>query len=398
MTQGVFLIQPDGSLVELAEESYDSEATLQELLAKYPNLLSGDRSSLEQPRRWLLIRREMGIPAGENVSDRWSLDHLFLDLDGIPTFVEVKRSMDTRIRREVVGQMLDYAANASAYWSIERIQTELEAAASRQGMDLDVFLQEFLGEDCDILEFWQRVKTNLLSGRIRLVFVADEIPKELQRIVEFLNRQMSPAEIYAIEVKQYAGQGIRSLVPRVVGITADADIRKLADRGERKKWDKDVFLDVLKSRGNQRELKAAEQILHWAESRNLRIAWGAGSIDGAFFVMLDLDGITHYTFAVRTGWKSAHIQLQFAKLRRPFDTLEQRRELANRIQKATGTKLPDEALDRYPSIKLATLSQERVKSFLEVFDWYIEQCQSEQAAQPALRATPLPETARAGEG
>jgi hypothetical protein len=29
----------------------------------------------------------------------------------VPTLLEVKRSSDTRIRREVVGQMLDYAAN-----------------------------------------------------------------------------------------------------------------------------------------------------------------------------------------------------------------------------------------------------------------------------------------------
>jgi len=372
MAQGIFLIQPDGSLVELAEESYNSESLLQELLAKYPNLLSGNQ---DQPRRWLLIKREMGIPDGENTSDRWSLDHLFLDQDGIPTLVEVKRATDTRIRREVVGQMLDYAANAIVYWPVEKIQAEIEAIAARQGLDLDMVIQGFLGEECDILEFWQRVKDNLLSGRVRLIFVADEIPRELQRIVEFLNQQMSRAEIYAIEIKQYAGEGIKSLVPRTVGITAD----KPSGKAERRLWDKNAFLDALKSRSNQRELKAAEQILNWAESKNLRIAWGSGSSDGAFFPMLDLDGITHYTFAVRTGWKSAYIQLQFAQLLRPFDALEKRRELANRIQKATATRLPDEALKKYPSIKLATLDLNKLQNFLEVFDWYIEQCKSQQA-------------------
>lgn len=380
MTQGIFLIQSDGSLVELAEEPYDSELLLQELLAKYPNLLSGNQSDPKQSRRWLLIRREMGIPDRENASDRWSLDHLFLDQDGIPTLVEVKRSTDTRIRREVIGQMLDYAANASLYWPIEKVQTEAESIASRQGVDLDMFIQEFLGEDQDILEFWQRVKTNLLSGRIRLVFVADEIPRELQRIVEFLNQQMSPAEVYAVEVKQYAGQGIRSLVPRVVGVTADADIRKSSNKAERRRWDKKAFLDTLKGRSNERELKVAEHIFNWAENRNLRIAWGSGSSDGAFFAMLDLDEITHYTFSVRTGWKSAYIQLQFAQMLRPFDTLERRRELADRIQEATGTTLSDETLAKYPSIKLATLSQDKVQKFLEVFDWYIEQCKLQQAA------------------
>ena len=34
--------------------------------------------------------------------------------------------------------------------------------------------------------FWERAKTNLQAGKIRLVFLADEIPPELVRIVEFL--------------------------------------------------------------------------------------------------------------------------------------------------------------------------------------------------------------------
>ena len=43
-------------------------------------------------------------------------------MDANPTLVEVKRSSDTRERREVVGQMLDYAANAVVYWPIETIR------------------------------------------------------------------------------------------------------------------------------------------------------------------------------------------------------------------------------------------------------------------------------------
>lgn len=61
------------------------------------------------PRRWLLVSREWGVPREEGGGGHWSLDHLFLDQEGVPTLVEVKRSSDTRLRREVVGQMLDYA-------------------------------------------------------------------------------------------------------------------------------------------------------------------------------------------------------------------------------------------------------------------------------------------------
>jgi hypothetical protein len=60
----------------------------------------------ELPRRWLLVSREVGVPLQEEGAGQMSLDHLFLDQGAVPTLVEVKRGSDTRIRREVVGQML----------------------------------------------------------------------------------------------------------------------------------------------------------------------------------------------------------------------------------------------------------------------------------------------------
>ncbi|MCJ2182168.1 hypothetical protein MTR62_05560 [Novosphingobium sp. 1949] len=51
-------------------------------------------------------------------------------------------------------------------------------------------LSEFLEDDRDPEGFWQRVDDSFSAGRIKLVFVADTIPNELARIVEFLNKQM----------------------------------------------------------------------------------------------------------------------------------------------------------------------------------------------------------------
>src|SRR5581483_6590203 len=122
MVRGIYLIQPDGALVEMTEAAYDTEAVLQELLARYPSVLAGEQVNRAEPRRWLLISREMPVASGEAGGGRWSLDHLFLDQDGVPTLVEVKRGSDTRIRREVVGQMLDYAANGVVYWPVDAIR------------------------------------------------------------------------------------------------------------------------------------------------------------------------------------------------------------------------------------------------------------------------------------
>ena len=130
----VFLIRDnEKSPIALEESGYINEESLQELVERYPDLIPGDQIDPENPRRWLLVAREMGVPGDADGSGRWSLDHLLLDQDGIPTFVECKRASDTRIRREVVAQMLDYAANGVEYWDLDRIRQS--AAETAQGKE-----------------------------------------------------------------------------------------------------------------------------------------------------------------------------------------------------------------------------------------------------------------------
>jgi len=224
--EGIYLIQEDGALLELTEQPYESEELLQRLLERYPSLLAGRQMSPAEPRRWALVTREAGMPSRLGGGAQWSADHVFLDQDAVPTIVEVKRSSDTRIRREVVGQMLDYAANAVVYWPVEAIQAAFERTCSERGEDPVQVIGELAGQEDSAEAFWARVKTNLQAGRVRMVFVADRIPPELQRIVEFLNEQMDPAEVLAIELRQFLGGGVKTLAPRVLGQTAAAERQK----------------------------------------------------------------------------------------------------------------------------------------------------------------------------
>jgi hypothetical protein len=131
------------------------------------------------------------------------------------TLVEVKQSQNTQIRREVVGQMLDYAANGVAFWSVEDIWRRYEATCAEGNVDPNEKFAEFLGPEAGPDEFWQDVRTNLRAGRFRLIFVADKIPVGLRRIVEFLNGQMNPAEGLAIEIRQPLGpMGLAAGGPR----------------------------------------------------------------------------------------------------------------------------------------------------------------------------------------
>ena len=227
MSGGIFLLNGE-RLVEMREQAYDSEARLQAWLASYPDLLAGDQFA-GSPRRWLLVRREAGVPDQQGGGSRWSLDHLFIDHEAVPTLVEVKRSDDTRIRREVVGQMLDYAANGVVYWPAERLRGDFETRCAKEGKDPAAVFRDSLGDEPEADQFWDEVEQNLRSGRIRLVFVSDIIPPELRRVIEFLNVRMSPTEVIGVEVKQYIGQdNLTTFVPRVIGQTEEARSRKPA--------------------------------------------------------------------------------------------------------------------------------------------------------------------------
>ena len=59
-----------------------------------------------------------------------------------------------------------------------------------------------------------------------MMFIADLIPHQLRRIVEFLNEQMSPAEVLALELQHYRSGELRTIVPRLYGQTEAARQRK----------------------------------------------------------------------------------------------------------------------------------------------------------------------------
>ena len=370
MSGGIFIIQSDGDLVELNEKAYDSESVLQDLLATYPNLLAGNQINSENPRRWLLITREMGVPLSETSGNWMSVDHLFLDQDSVPTLVEVKRSTDIRIRREVVGQMLDYAANAVVYWPIEAVRTRFEDNCQKKGLDPQQVLSDFLELDASAEDFWQHVQDNLRAGKVRLIFVADVIPPELQRVVEFLNEQMSPAEVLAVEIKQYAGKSIKTLVPRVIGMTAKADQKK--EPSMKRQWDEASFFEELERRNGEKAADPARKILDWCHQKKLRIWWGQGAVSGGVVPVFDYHGVGHQLFAMYT-YGSLEFYFQYYQKKQPFQDKEKRKELWERLNEIEGIDIPENGLERRPSIPLTILdTDEKLAQFFAVFEWFLK--------------------------
>lgn len=226
MSDGVFLVN-GGGLTEMEVGDYVNEDDLQSVLERYPAVLAGAQVNAQAPRRWLLIRREAGLGTREGGSDHFSVDHLFVDQDGIPTIVEVKRSTDTRIRREVVGQMLDYAANGVKYWPIDRLRDFLittEGTVEDANAAVTALVEADEGDEPETVAdaFWAQVEDNLTRGRLRLLFVADRIPDELQRIIEFLNEQMTKTEVLGIALTRHRAGDVEVLSSKVIGRTQRA--------------------------------------------------------------------------------------------------------------------------------------------------------------------------------
>lgn len=377
MTGRIYLLNDNSDLMAMEESPYDSEDLLQEMLANHPDLLAGEQINSDDPRRWLLISREMAVQGDEEGAARCSLDHLFLDQEAIPTLVEVKKGSNTDIRRKVVGQMLDYAANAVVYWPVEEIRAKFESRCEKNRESHEEVLSEFLGDDYNVDEFWQRVKTNLQAGRIRMVFLADSIPAELRRIVEFLNEQMDPAEVLAIEVKQFVGEGMKTLVPRVLGQTETARQKKSSGTKGGKQWDEALFMSALEERSGLAARKVAEDILHWITPQVTYLWWGTGSKDGGIVPIIQHGKTKYHVCRMATqGWFIFRFDWLYKKP--PFSDESVRRQLLAKINEIPGFEYGEDVLTKRARIPFEKLtSKEVVEKLKAVMAWLIEQVKVE---------------------
>ena len=282
MDKGRIYIRNSGKedVEPLDEEAFLQESDLQELIADNLNLLGEEDSTIGKSRRWLLVTREKGITDDSSAGSRWFVDHLLVDQDATPTLVEVKRGANPDVRRKVVGQMLEYAANAVRTWTAEDLRRAFERTSQELGKNADDELAEFLQERASSEDeweteeerpadsFWDEVATNLLARKLRLLFVADTVPVELERIVEFLNEQMPKIEVLAVEVKRFQNQASEIFVPRVIGQHAKLGRR---GRGSQRMISEGEFFSRCDENGEAAfsrivELAGEDRTVRWGET------------------------------------------------------------------------------------------------------------------------------------
>jgi phosphoglycolate phosphatase-like HAD superfamily hydrolase len=268
--------------------------------------------------------------------------------------------------------MLDYAANFQSFWDADKIASTFEAACHQVGTESEDVLAEFLGSDLTSERFWTSVESNIRAGKLRLMFVADHIPSELRRIVEFLNKQMSPAEVLALELRQFSGQGLRTIVPVVFGQTREAIGRKEAVRGSR--WTEDRLMTAFEDKFSPEVCSIAAAVMNWMKGTGLPIVFGTGRENGSAYPLLKPSGVAINPAYLSTEGK---IWLQFKSLEgKPvFGDLNQRRELLKRFAEIGGTDLQESSLNGWASVPLALVAADSSGStkLVSALDWMVQQ-------------------------
>jgi hypothetical protein len=287
-----FLLK-NGNEIQQMEKAYcqNEGKELQDVLEANHDILVGEQINPAIPRRWLLVRREMPVPDPGSGLNKWSIDFFFVDQDAIPTFVECKRYNDTRSRREVIGQMLDYAANGHYYWSADILKSFAEKTAARRGEALDDILSALQQENqYSADEYFEKVENNLREAQLRLVFFLEEAPFELRSIVEFLNKQMERTEVLIIEARQFCHGDLKVLVPTLFGYTEQARRIKRTvavdpPGASRRKWDRLSILQSLEQQNNPRRLANVKELLTLADGNHdlFNVSYGMGQTGSIVF-------------------------------------------------------------------------------------------------------------------
>jgi hypothetical protein len=361
MTDNAIFMVQDQTLTVLSPTEYETEDVLQRLLADHPEVLAGGTTAEGQVPNLLLVRREMGVPTSAGGSPTFSVDHLFLDPAGVPVIVEVKRASDTRIRREVVGQMLDYAANGWKYWPVSEMKGHLEEEARLQETTVETLLGN-LRPGVDVDAFWEDVEANLRAGHVRMLFVADHLPAELVSIIEFLNEQMRPAEVLGIEVLRYKRDGTAVYVPRLIGATSTAIEAKGGTP-----WTEDSFPSEAQERCGSKDVVTFRKLFDHAREKGTKLSWGKGFSPGVsgWYRIDDGDSRAVWTANTGTGGPSSrpYVYFYMSEIR---DRVRSEKFAAFCDKLSTLQELKSQIAEdrKYPSVPLSDLSPEGLQSLL----------------------------------
>jgi hypothetical protein len=261
--------QKEKGWISLASEGYSGEAHLQEILFRDPDIVPvEDISSDTELSPIKLMLKEVGLPGSG------ATDLVGIDKNGNIYIIETKLARNPEVRRQVIGQILEYAAflhEKGLDWLDDVVKKQKKVSISE-------YFDKLNDPDWDKESFEQNLRDNLNSGTFKLFIAVDEMNPDLQRIINYMENVLS-MEIYALELRYFKDKdGMEILVPNVHG-------------GKKKPpkplptWDWDRFVEDAKKKVDAATLATLQKLYEFSLQLG-KVDFGKGRTYGTFRVWL----------------------------------------------------------------------------------------------------------------
>jgi hypothetical protein len=275
------------------------EDWIQQLIHNQPHILPVDE--IEGNFAPLIpIGREISTPAG-------NIDGLFISTEGYLTIVETKLWRNPEARREVVGQILDYAKELNK-WTF----TELDNAVRKYNRQYNANAEGILDtirrfepiDESDETFLIDSISRNLKRGRFLLLIVGDGIRESVEDMVEYLSQSpqlyftlaLIELQVYRFEKDSFivmpqivtrTKEITRAIIKVEGGVSENVSIKVETDlgtetartKGAPKRFtitEEDYFEQLLHNTDEQ-QVNFAKQIILDCEQRGYFIDWKQGS-------------------------------------------------------------------------------------------------------------------------
>ena len=298
------IVNPDGSTTKIRRiaftEKMFEEGWLQDLIEE--NLEVLPISEIEPIFAPLVsIGREVETSVGY-------IDNLFLSPQGYLTIVETKLWRNPEARRQVVGQIIDYATDVSQ-WTYEQLENHVrEYNKQYRGCERGIIDSIKLIEDIDEAEEQVIVDTisrNLQYGKFLLLVVGDGIRESVEAMADFLQQTpqlhftLALVELQVYELKERTKRLL--VIPQIIvrtkeitravvrveakeiqSIHVEVDTEIRAPGGEkppprRPPITEEAFFDVLGNHVQPEDVRFAIKLKQDMEKRGCQIEWKQSS-------------------------------------------------------------------------------------------------------------------------
>jgi hypothetical protein len=241
----------------LKHTEYSGEAHLQDILYHDPDVIPvEDIFSGTEPAPIRLMLKEVELSGSGYVN--------------LIYIIETKLAKNPEVKREVIGQVLEYAAflqDKEVDWLEEITEKQTQFTLAHH------FEKE---RDWDRESFMQNLQDNLKNGAFKLFIVVDETNPALQKTINRMNSHGE--EIYTLELKYFNNNGTEILVP---GVHAGKIQKEMINKSRGYWTEEKYFEEAEKSLADE----VARQTLRrlYAFSRQIGIVdFGAGRSVGTF--------------------------------------------------------------------------------------------------------------------